>query len=263
MNLRRLTSVCGVASALFWLAPASAPAQQQNASLTVPLFGDTTVEVDVDNGGARFLPAAASENGAIVVKSNASGPTPSQLPVQTTRSGKRVIITLGRGGGASQLPFVAKPQVAYDVIYPSRLKLIVHAFGGDINVMNPATAVSVSAASGDVLVENPHAPISVDDQSGAVTVHGAVAALDLASDAGNVSADLDPSWLPRPIRMQAAAGNLHLTVPPNFSAHVDASSQNGTVHNVLSSAANGASGPPVWLFAEHGDVTIDFPKPKT
>ena len=77
-----------------------------------------------------------------------------------------------------------------------------------------------------------------------------------------MSADLDPAWLPRPIRMQAAVGNLTLTVPQNFKAHVDASSQNGSVHNALSQAAMTASGPPVWLFAEHGDVTIGFPQPK-
>lgn len=263
MNLRRLACVCGVAIAIICLVPAPLPAQQQNATLSIPLFGDTTVEVDVDNGGARFLPAASTDNGGITIKSNASGPTPSQLPIQSTRSGKRIIVTLGRGSGSTQLPFVAKPQVAYDVIYPSRLKLIVHAFGGDIYVMNPTTAIAVSAASGDVLVENPHAPVSVDDQSGSVTVHRAVAALDLAADTGNVVADLDSAWLSRSIRMQSASGTLTLTVPQNFSAHVDASSQNGAVHSALSAAASGASGPPVWLFAEHGDVTIDFPKPKS
>jgi hypothetical protein len=142
------------------------------------------------------------------------------------------------------------------------MKLIVHAFGGDIEVLNPTTAITVSQAGGDVLVDGPRAPISVDDQSGNVTVHKAIASIDLASDSGNVSVDLDPAWLPRPIRMQAAAGNLTLTVPQNFKAHVDASSQTGTVRNALSQAASTASGPPVWLFAEHGDVTIGFPQPK-
>ena len=36
--------------------------------------------------------------------------------------------------------------------------------------------------------------------------------------------------------MESAAGNLHLTVPQNFKARVDASSQNGSVHNVLPQA---------------------------
>jgi hypothetical protein len=261
MDVRRLTSVCGAAFLLFALLPTRAPAQ--SASQTIPLFGDTLLEVDVDNGGARFVPVAAStEETGVVVRSTVTGSATAAPPVQSTRSGKRVIVTLGRGGGASQLPFVPKGQAAYEIDYPAHLKLIVHAFGGDIEVDRPTTAVVVSQADGDVLVESPRAPVAVDDQSGNITVHKAVAALDLASDSGNVSADLDPAWLPRPIRMQAAAGNLTLTVPQNFKAHVDASSQNGSVHTALSQEASGASGPPVWLFSERGDVMIGFPPPR-
>jgi hypothetical protein len=128
--------------------------------------------------------------------------------------------------------------------------------------MNPTSAVVVSEASGDVLVESPRGPVSVDNQSGNVTIHKAVAALDLAADTGNVTADLDPAWLPRAIRMEAAAGNLNLTVPQNFKARVDASSQNGSVHNVLPQGATTASGPPVWLYAERGDVTIGYSQAK-
>jgi hypothetical protein len=262
MSVRRLTVFCGVALTICCAVPIPGAAQQ-TVSQNIPLFGDTTVEVDVDNGGARFLPVASStEETGVVVRSTTSGPAPSPLPLQFTRSGKRLIVTIGRGGNNSQLPFVAKSQVAYEVVYPARLKLIVHAYGGDIEVMNPTTQVVVSEADGNVLIENPHAPVSVDDQSGDVTVHRAVAALDLASDAGDVNADLDPSWLPRPIRMQSAAGNLRLTVPSNFSARVDASSQNGTLHTALTQSAAGASGPPVWLYTEKGDVTIGFPQPK-
>ncbi len=261
MNIRRLSSLCGVAIVLCLLAPAPVPAQEQTASQTIPLFNDTTVEVDVDNGGARFMPiAATSEDTGVTVRSTSTGPAASSLPVQSTRTGKRIIVTLGRGSGSSQLPFVAKSQVAYEIVYPARLKLIVHAFGGDINIMNPSSAVEVSEASGDVLVESPRGPVSVDNQSGNVTIHRAVAALDLAADTGNVTADLDAAWLPRPIRMEAAAGNLHLTVPQNFKARVDASSQNGSVHNALPQAATTASGPPVWLYAERGDVTIGYPQ---
>jgi hypothetical protein len=262
MTIRRLSSLCSAAFVLCSLVPAATLAQETSASQTVPLFGDTTVEVDVDNGGARFVPIATStEETGVVIKSTATGPASTSLPVQSTRSGKRIIITLGRGGGASQLPFVAKSQVAYEIDYPARMKLIVHAFGGDVDVMNPTTAVVVSQAGGDVVVESPRAPVSVDDQSGNVTVHKAVAALDLAADAGNVIADLDGAWLPRSIRMESAAGNLVLTVPQSFKARVDASSQNGAVHNALPQTAMTASGPPVWLYAERGDVTIGYPQP--
>jgi hypothetical protein len=261
MSIRRLSSLCGVAFILCLVTAAPVPAQEQTASQTIPLFGDTTIEVEVDNGGAQFEPVAATtEETGVVVRSTATGPASTSLPVQSTRSGKRVIITLGRGSGSSQLPFVPKSQVAYEIVYPARLKLIVHAFGGDVNVMDPTSAVVISEASGDVLVESPRGPLSVDDQSGNVTVHKAVAALDLAADAGNVTADLDPAWLPRAIRMEAAAGNLHLTVPQSFKARVDASSQNGSVHNALPQAATTASGPPVWLYSERGDVTIGYPQ---
>jgi hypothetical protein len=259
MNIRRLSSLCGVAFILCLVTGAPVPAQEQTASQTIPLFGDTTVEVDVDNGGARFVPiVATTEQTGVVVRSTSTGPASTSLPVQSTRSGKRVIVTLGRGSGSSQLPFVAKSSVAYEIVYPARMKLIVHAFGGDINIANPTSAVVVSEASGDVLIESPRGPVSVDNQSGNVTIHKAVAALDLAADTGNVTADLDLAWLPRSIRMEAAAGNLRLTVPQNFKARVDASSQNGAVHNVLPQSATTASGPPVWLYAERGDVTIEY-----
>ena len=100
MNIRRLSSLCGVAFILCLVTSAPAPAQEQTASQTIPLFGDTTVEVDVDNGGARFVPiVATTEQTGVVVRSTATGPASTPLPVQSTRSGKRVIITLGRGSG--------------------------------------------------------------------------------------------------------------------------------------------------------------------
>jgi hypothetical protein len=234
-------------------------AAQKTVSQHVPLFGDTILEVEVDIGGARFLPIVASTEEDVTVTAAGGDGAPTALPLQTTRVGKRVIVTLGRGAGSSTIPFVAKAQSAYEISYPARMKLIVHAFGGDIDIVKPSTAVTVTAADGAVLIENPDGPVSVDDQSGSVTVHQARAALDLAADAGDVTADLAPTWLSRPIRMQSAAGNLRLTVPASFSAHVDASSQNGSVNDQLSHAATSASGPPVWLYAEHGDVTIGLP----
>ena len=84
-----------------------------------PTFRHTTVEVDVDNGGARFVPIVATTEDRVVVRSTATGPASTSLPVQSTRSGKRVIITLGRGSGSSQLPFVAKSSVAYEIAYPA------------------------------------------------------------------------------------------------------------------------------------------------
>jgi len=262
MKTRRLSRLCAAALAVFALT-ALPVAAQQSATVEIPLFGDTTLEVESYNGGARFVPiAATTEATGVTVKVAISGARPNQLPVQSTRVSKRVIVTIGRGSGATQLPFVAKNQVAYEVDYPARMKLVVHAFGGDIDVVDPTSAVSVTDASGDVLIENPRAPVAVDNQAGAVIVRRAVAALDLAADAGDITADLDPAWLPRSIRIESASGNLHLTVPANFKAKVEASSQSGSVHSALSPSAANASGPPVWLYAEHGDVTIAFPQPR-
>jgi len=261
MKLRRLTALCGLAVGLVCAAPPPVPAQGTSLQ-RIPLFGDTELDVQINNGGAHFLPGGASgDPSGVVVISMTSGSPPAQPPVTFTRSGKRVLVTIARVGDGSSLPFVQQSRVEYSVVYPSRMKLVVHAFGGNVVVTNPINPVVVSDASGNVVVERPRAPVSVDNQSGNVTVHAATAALDLAADSGDVSADLDPSWRPRPIRMESGSGNLQLTVPTSFTARVDASTQSGTVHNALSQSASHASAPPVWLYTERGDVTIGFPQP--
>ncbi|HTX58796.1 MAG TPA: hypothetical protein VMH02_03890 [Verrucomicrobiae bacterium] len=232
------------------------------AGQVVPVWSATVLEVDVDTGGARFTPVAEStKSGVVHINAIANGPVPSTLPVQWTRAGKRIIVTVGRGSGGSILPFVPRTQLAYDVTYPAGLQLVVHAFTGNIAVEHPSSQTQVTVSQGDVTIDAPRAPVLVDDAQGDVTVSGALAGIDLASDRGDVTADLAPNWLPRPIRMESALGDLRLTVSPGFRARVDASTSAGTVHDGLSSAMRGAKDPPVWLYTEKGDVWLATPHP--
>jgi len=117
MNVRRLTTLGGLAIALAWLAPQPVPAQQ-TALQRIPLYGDTQLEVEIDNGGAHFVPGGpASDASGVVVVSMTTGSPPAQPPVKYTRVGKRVIVTIGRVGDGSNLPFVQQSKIEYAVQY--------------------------------------------------------------------------------------------------------------------------------------------------
>lgn len=248
MNAGRLSALavpCAVLLAL--MMRGAAPAAIDSV---LPASGAGVLEFDVRGGDTSFVSEAAGIK-TIHVQCNADVAAP-----QVARKGRHMTVTLGGGAGRSSLPFVTSENLGYTIAYPASLKLIVHSYAGNVEIVRPVSPVEVLVTAGDVHVVAPRSTATVDSSSGSVLVEQAHGALDLSTDNGNITADLDNAWSGGSIRMESAAGDVLLTAPPEFHARIDASTENGKLRNALAGRRPVASDPFVWLYTLRGNVTL-------
>ena len=201
----------------------------QSMDRTVSAAGARVLQLKVERGDVHLVPRQGQTD--VVIRANGRAPE-----LEHFRVGDRVVVNL-TGNWGSTVPFVKSVSVSYDISYPASMRLELREFAG---------AVTIDA---------PRAPIAVDNSGGAIRVRGAHAAIDLSSDEGDIFADLARDWRGDSIRMETAAGAVHLAVPRRFAAHLDASSGQGQVHAQTRIAR--APKPFVWLYSRSGDVFIE------
>jgi DUF4097 and DUF4098 domain-containing protein YvlB len=204
------------------------------AALVLPLSGATQINLQVESGGVHLIAAAGIRTVAIRTGGNA----PPRAEV--SRTGKSTIAIAITGHQPVHLPFVqgtAAP-VDYEVVYP-------------VNVR-----VEVYDLTGDITIDDSRSPVKIETNSGTITANNAHGPLDLADDSGSITAALAPDWKGDSIRMQSGGGNVRLTVPRNFRAHVDASTGQGNVTDSLPRKNTNAKRPFVWLYTTKGDVIL-------
>jgi hypothetical protein len=154
--------------------------------------------------------------------------------------GKTLNITFSGAPGAA-LPFAVQGNVTYEVRFPERLRL------------------QVVDQSGDVTADGPKAAIAIDDDSGNIVVHSAHARVDAVADFGDASVDLAAGWAADAIRMESANGDIHLALASPIRGELDATSEDGVVHNLAGDAIITSKLPVIFLITERGDVWITPP----
>jgi DUF4097 and DUF4098 domain-containing protein YvlB len=204
---------------------------------TVPVHGEASLHLQVENGDVALV---ATNTDVVRIRAASAGSR-----IQVTRVGKSLLDVTITGHPGVKLPFVqyAQGAVAYEILYPQSMRL------------------EAADLTGNVLLRASRTAAAVETQSGNISIDGARGNLDLLADDGTISAALAPDWRGNELRLQAS-GTLRLQVPQNFSARVDASTGQGSVHN---GAARGGPGAPfIFMFTEKGDVWITTaPRPQT
>lgn len=234
------------------LAVSALPAPAQVLDRTVDR-GDAKV-LELEAGGAAIIltPSANLASISIRLDQDKSAPVP---VLQSVRQGNRLAMSLKPPSGAPLLPFVPSNGAKYTVTYPADMRLDLRLSNGDVRIANPSASVEIYDQEGNIEVDGPHASITAESAHGNIAVTAASAPVDLAADDGNVAATLAPGWSGNEIRMQSGTGTVRLSVPKNFRAKIDASSESGAVHNTFGSS--NARAPFVWLYALKGDVWLD------
>ena len=204
------------------------------AALVLPLGGATHINLQVESGGVHLIAAAGVRT--ITIRTGGNAPPRAEV----SRLGKSTLSISITGHQPVHLPFAQGTAAAmdYEVVYPANVRIETY----DI--------------SGDVTIDGSRATVKIETNSGTLTANNVHGELDLADDSGDIAATLAPDWKAASIRMQSGGGNVRLTVPRGFHAHIDADSGQGSVHDALLHSATTAKRPFVWLYTTHGDVTI-------
>jgi hypothetical protein len=244
--MRPLFCTCVAALALSAL-----PASAQALDRTVDRAGAKVLELEAGGAAIELTPSTDLSTIEVRVDQDRSAPVPM---LESQRQGNRLSVSLKPPGGAPLIPFVPSTAATYAVTYPADMRLDLRVSNGDVHLSKPSASVEIYDQNGNVSVDSPRASITAESAAGDVTVTGALAPIDLAADDGNVAATLAAAWSGNEIRMQSANGTVRLTVPKGFRGKIDASSDNGTVHNAF--GASNARSPFVWLYALKGDVWL-------
>jgi hypothetical protein len=202
-----------------------------------PVSGATTLALFLDGGNIHLIPESETSSAVAVTIVAAINSIAKPPQVRFANSGKNLNITFS-GAPVASLPFVAQGTLAYEIRYPANMRLeIVDQFG-------------------DVTVDSPQAAVAIDDDSGNVIVNNAHARVDAVADKGNATVDLASGWNADAIRMESTQGDLRLTLGSAIKGELDASTEDGTVHNTAGDMIAKANLPVIFMITEKGDVWI-------
>ncbi|HZY99608.1 MAG TPA: DUF4097 family beta strand repeat-containing protein [Candidatus Baltobacteraceae bacterium] len=227
------------------------PASAQVLDRSINRAGASVLELEAGGAAIVLTPSSDLATVRVRVDQDKSAPVPA---MQSVRQGNRLSVTLKPASGAPLLPFVQSNAATYAVSYPANMRLDLRLSNGDVSISKPSASIEIYNQDGNISIDDPRASITAENGHGNITVTGALGPIDLAADDGNVDATLASGWSGNEIRMQSATGTVRLTVPKNFRAKFDVSSDTGVVHN--SFGASNARSPFVWLYALKGDVWL-------
>ena len=238
-------------AALFVIAAISATlhASAQVTDRELPVGNATTLRLNV-SGSIHVIPVA----GLTSVKFHVidSGPSTPPMSLKTSRAGSRMNVSI-TGPSSNLLPFVGASGYELQLSYPANMHLDLREFSGRIHADSVPASMQLYDADGNIVVDSASAALTAEADAGDISVTGARTTLSLTASKGNVNATLTAGWRGSEVRMEAANGNLHLTVPAGFKAHYDVTSGSGHVSNPL---RNVSAGPLVFMLTEQGDVSI-------
>ncbi|HTU82330.1 MAG TPA: hypothetical protein VMF61_09380 [Candidatus Acidoferrales bacterium] len=241
MNRRWAALAAAIVTAL-----SGAAARADSGERTIPTAGARVLELQAGDTGVTLL--ADAPPGAIAVDGGASS------QIASSPAGNRLIVTISGSGTSSTVPFAAGAATGLTIHFPEAMRLDVRISGGNVRVVDPASAVEIFDADGDVAVEGPRGAVTAESARGNVTVSSALSSVDVAADAGDVSAELVPGWVGAEVRMQSATGNVRVALPPGFVGRFDVTSADGGTHDSFHAAK--ARTPFVWLYAPRGQIWI-------
>ncbi len=138
--------------------------------------------------------------------------------------------------------------IDYEVTVPAGTKVSGHVDSGNVEVAGLASA-NVEAESGDLTVRDVAGDVNASVQSGSIDLSGIGGAVVAGAESGDVKVGLTNT---RSVSVETQSGNIEVTVPSG-KYHVTASTESGNVSNDL---GDDASGEPIDVSAQSGDITI-------
>ncbi len=136
-----------------------------------------------------------------------------------------------RDAGQSVLEGVSITERGTESAYTYTLSADDEAYAAvDVRGQVPRQArLKIDRLSGAVRIKGVEGPLTIEHAHGAVEVHGAAAPVEVAIKNGNVQVGFRTVPGEGPVRLETANGDVHLRLPVNASAQIDAQTNVGTI----------------------------------
>lgn len=214
---------------------------------SIPASGMLTVDAR-RNGGVTIK---GSDRGDIFVRSKVQARAPSQGEAEALA--KQVVVQTGGGKVVAQGPETSREShwsVSYEILVPRRLDVSVETYNGGISISDVNGRVAFNAHNGGVALRRLGGTVKGNTQNGGLVV-------ELSGD----------RWDGETLDVRTTNGGITMTVPENYSAHLETGTVNGhlsvdfpvTVQGRITrelAVDLGSGGPTVRVMTTNGGVKI-------
>jgi hypothetical protein len=247
----------------------------------VPVQGHVHVHIDADDGSVRVSSADIAQVEMEVVASGYD--VQHDLDISMTPHGDRVDI-VAKTRSHWQIFNVTRHDLHIEVRIPRDADVQVSSGDGSVEANAIAGALDVRTGDGNVDVRQASGSIKLHTGDGSITARGLDGFVDASTGDGNVSLDgrfdalavttgdgnlvanaAAGSRMVQAWALNTGDGNVHLGLPGDLQAHIDARTHDGSVHSSIplhhsSSRAHGdlnGGGPPITVRTGDGSIHLD------
>ena len=212
---------------LFVCSAVAAFADDWNKSYQVQ--GRPQLAVDADDGNVTVSPSTGNEV-RLSVHSEGFRIAPDEIEIASRQVGNRVELTLRKHNTGLRIHFHSSLEIR--VSLPAASDLDVHTRDGNLeidgiqgteNLRTGDGNASLRGVSGSLQLETGDGNLDVDGRFDALTLHTGDGNIDAVARSGSV---MKAGWV-----LRTGDGNVHLRLPDNFAADLDAHTGDGHVRS--------------------------------
>ncbi len=248
------------------LALFSIAARADEWSHTYPVTGKPEVAVDANDGDVEVMVGSSQQVDVRVI--TRGWKIKDDVQVTGNQSGNHVEIKLHK---ISRVCIgICIQSIRVEVRVPRESDLEIRTDDGNVRVDSVRGNLQFTTGDGDVRLRDVEGSLHADTHDGNVEVNGRFDVLNLHTGDGNIDAEVIPSpaaqgeWL-----LRTGDGNVHLRLPGDLGAELDAHSGDGDVHvnfsgtdrdkdkdNSFRGHINGGGGLSIQVRTGDGDITV-------
>jgi hypothetical protein len=248
------------------LALSSLAARADEWSHTYPVTGKPEVAVNANDGDVEVLVGSSQQVDVRVI--TRGWKIPDDVQVTANASGNHVEIKVHK---ISHVCFgICIQSIRVEVRVPREADLYIHTDDGNVRADSITGNLQIETGDGDVKLRDVEGSLHAETNDGNVDVNGRFSALNLHTGDGNIDAEVSATpgaqggWL-----LRTGDGHVHLKLPSDLGAELDAHSGDGDVHvdfpgtdrdkdkdNSFRGQINGGGAISIQVRSGDGDITV-------
>ncbi len=215
------------------------PARADDWGHTYPVTGKPHVVVDANDGDVEVAVGSSQQVEVRVVTRGLK--INDDLQVSGNQSGNRVELKLHK---IHRNCFgICNQSIRVEVRVPQESELDINTADGNVKIDGVHGDLQLETKDGEVRVHDGEGLLHASSGDGNMNVDGRFETVSLRTGDGNIDADLSPASTPRfGWMLRTGDGNLHLRLPDNFGADIDAQSGDGRVSVEFPITVSGSRG---------------------
>ncbi len=241
---------------------------EDSQTFTCPVSTFTSLTIDTHNGAVTAT-AITDTIASVKVTRYAYGRNKTDATNQLNQITIEDTVSAGSWSLKANFPSTAKPMGALmDAQVLANIRLNISTSNGNVTVSGIAAPISVATSNGDVILTGTadDAEISTSNAKVVVQVHSG--RIDINTSNGEIDCDLSLLPATSGANLATSNGKVTLSLPPDVSAYITATTSNGTVvitgysvqydektqNHIRAKIGSGAS--PITIITSNGDIII-------